>query len=106
MRTTEALLVHFPEAVDAARAWIMCMSLLCSTGVCLCCGCRESLRLDPVVAGLFRVAAKDIEMGGYLVPKVRPRQQQQQQQQEVGLRTAPADCSRVIACLLAHVDSL
>jgi hypothetical protein len=28
------------------------------------------------VAGLFRVAAKDIEMGGYLVPKVRPQQQQ------------------------------
>lgn len=27
--------------------------------------------MDPVVAGLFRVAAKDIDMGGYMVPKVR-----------------------------------
>ncbi|WIA32262.1 hypothetical protein OEZ86_003108 [Tetradesmus obliquus] len=33
---------------------------------------RESLRLDPVVAGLFRVAAKDIDMGGYMVPKDTP----------------------------------
>lgn len=28
------------------------------------------MRLDPVVAGLFRFAAQDIQLGGYAVPKV------------------------------------
>lgn len=33
------------------------------------CFCRETLRRDPVVAGLMRVAAKDFELNGYKVPQ-------------------------------------
>jgi len=30
--------------------------------------CRETLRRDPVVSGLMRVAARDFEVSGYMVP--------------------------------------
>jgi cytochrome P450 len=31
--------------------------------------CRETLRCDPIVAGLFRVAARDFQLGQYQVPE-------------------------------------
>lgn len=35
---------------------------------CDCICCRETLRRDPVVSGLMRVAARDFEVSGYKVP--------------------------------------
>jgi hypothetical protein len=34
----------------------------------VCCSCRETLRLSPVVSGLAAEAAQDLQLGEYAVP--------------------------------------
>lgn len=46
----------------------MCRSKPPLPALWLTCCCRETLRRDPVVAMLFRVALRDFELSGYTVP--------------------------------------
>lgn len=62
-------------SVPPSRCYLLCSSsthlLPCSLSLsllCSCC-CRETLRLDPVVAGVLRKASTDFELGGYRVPQ-------------------------------------
>lgn len=46
-------------------------AISCSSRVCICCTvtmCRETLRRDPVVGAVMRVATRDFQLGGYAVP--------------------------------------